>query len=122
MLAAISLTLIQTASSAPVPVVEDAPPWLLLTGYDQCLRRELDRLLTDPITPEEVFDRSQAKCGFWLDAYVRKLTSNIVITNIDYAQEKARSVAKVRDSSIDYVRAQRRSLKAIPVVPNAPEK
>jgi hypothetical protein len=94
---------------------------MLLAGYDQCLGREVTRLLPQPISPEEVFDQSHAECGFWLDAYVTKLATETAATNIDYEQEKARFVAKVRDRNISYVITKRGSLEEAVAVPNTPK-
>lgn len=120
MLAVISFALMQVASSSPPPVIKDPPPEMLMAGYDQCLGREVTRLLAEQITPEQVFDQGQAQCGFWLDAYVTKLASQNAAPGIDYKREKARFVAKVRDRNINYVRAKRGTLEAASAAPDSP--
>lgn len=120
MLAIISLALMQGASSSLPPVIKDPPPEMLMAGYDQCLGREVTALLAEQITPEQVFDKAQAQCGFWLDAYATKLASENVAPNIDHEREKARFVAKVRDRNINYVRAKRGVLAATDAAPDAP--
>lgn len=112
----------QVASISPQPVIKDPPLEMLMAGYDQCLGREVTRLVAEQITPEQVFDQSQAECGFWLDAYVTKLASEQVAPNIDYEREKARFVAKVRDRNINFVRAKRGTLEPASTAQDAPAK
>ena len=103
MSAILVFALMQTASSPPRPVIHDAPPILLLAGYNQCLAKEVDKHLPEPITAEEVFEQSQTQCAFWLDAYVAKLASSIALTNIDYQQEKAKFVEAKKAATIQQI-------------------
>lgn len=117
MISVLSLALVQSVSGAEVPVVLDAPPALLFAAYEQCLDREVDLRVSRPISAEEVFDESQRECGYLLDAYVAKLTSNIVTSNIDYQQEKARAVTNIRAAVVTRVTERRASASVVSDAP-----
>ncbi len=79
-------------------------------AYEQCLSREIDLRLPEPTSAEDVFDQSQRECAYWLDAYVAKITSTIVATNIDYQQEQARLVASLRQAAVPRIVKRRSSV------------
>lgn len=103
MLAILSFALMQTASPPPVPVIHDAPPSMLLAGYDQCLRIESEVYLPEQIAPEQIFENVHVECAFWLDAAFTKLELSNLITNVSLQKEKAKIIEIARQATIRFV-------------------
>lgn len=109
MLAILSFALMQTASHSPLPVVNDAPPSMLLAGYNQCMNKEIEIYLSEEIAPEQVFDKSQLECAFWMDAAFAKIASWKSVEDIELQEKKVKFTDAARAATIRLVISKRAS-------------